>query len=722
MKQVKLAIILMTLASLAAYSQQIPNGSFENWSTRPTWGFLPTGWYGTNYVDLNYVGVTRESDNPVDGTFYVKLTAKSQNVFGTVYKSPGGLTLSDLYHATRVDLFKEGKPKAGVAYNARPARLTGYHKYVSINNDSYYMSVALTKWRGTFRDTIGYAEKRSSQNIDSWTKFEMPIQYRSQDTPDTLNLVFLTTPVFKEADLTKVQIGSSLSLDKLEFIMVDIFKVDFSYSGNPCTGETLSFSATSENVPGDSWEWKVNGNVTGTGTTMSYTFPGVVSPVNFNVTLKGTNNQIGTDEITKTVTIHPKPDIRLMPKDPSICPKSSITLTATGGVTYQWNTVGSGSQITVTPQPYALYEVTGTDQFGCTNKASSMIFYHSLDTTTVHDQFCSNATYSFFGRELTTAGTYFHSLPSIKTGCDSTIRLVLATKPVPVATLTANKNAVCTGSEAVLTATPGFAGYDWGEGFITSNTFTVKPEGIQRYSVVVKSENGCKVTLSKEIGIHPVDKTEKKVTICQGDSINVFGNWIKTHGTFQKIYANRNGCDSISVIQVSVNPLPRQFKPEGSGGYSPDKEGRRIILTGSENGVVYKLMKDGQSVKSITGYGEEISFGLHPAGQYLIVAENLVTGCTVTMKDTVVITLLVGIDNLVSGEKVRLYPNPARERIYFSTIPEGNLRIYNAQGRIVYYREDFRQVSLDIQEFSPGLYIVEINKQGIPEFLKFIKF
>ena len=708
MRTIILSILSILVLNQTSFSQQIPNGSFENWSTRPTWGFLPTGWYGTNYTDLNYVGVTRESDKPVDGTFFVKLTAKSQTLFGTTYKVPGGLTLSDLYHATKVDLFKEGKPKAGVAYTARPARLTGYQKYTSINNDSYYMSVALTKWRGTTRDTIGYVEQRSSQTVTDWTKFELPIQYRSQDIPDTLNIVFLTTPVLTQADLSKVQVGSTLSLDKLEFIMEDFFKVDFSYTGNPCTGGTLTFSATSDNVQGDSWEWSVNGVAAGNGATMTYNFPEVVTPTHFSVKLKGTNNKIGSDEITKVVTIHPRPVITLLPENPYICPKSTITLTAGGGISYQWNTAGSGSQITVTPQLYARYVVTGTDQYGCTNSASSMIFYHKLDTTTVSAQFCSNESYSFFNRTLSLPGTYYHTLKSIKTGCDSTIRLVLSTIPAPIATLTADKNAVCTGSSTVLTATPGMAGYNWGEGFVKTNTLTVIPEKIQSFTVIVKSENGCTVTLNKEIGIFPIEITEKKVMICQGESVNIFGDWINAQGTFQKTFANRNGCDSISIIEVNVNPLPIQFAVEGSGGYSPDKEGRMIILTGSETGTTYRLMKNGESVKSVSGNGGELSFGLQTAGQYLIRAENAATRCTTMMKDTVVITLLVGIDITDMDNSTAIYPNPANDKVYISVPEKSSIRFFTNSGQVIMQIPDFQSNFINVQSFAPGIYFVEI--------------
>lgn len=558
MKNILILTILITVAFTSyIQAQQIPNPSFETWVNRGIWGFLPRDWYGTNYSDfVNHVGVTRIADNAVDGQYHVKMEAKSINFFGSTYKIPGGLTLSDLYHATGVDFFKEGKPKAGVAFAGTPSRVTGYYKYKPVNNSEFYMSAVLTKWRGTYRDTIAIAEKRNNQLVTEWTPFELALEYRKSENPDTLNIVFLTSAVFKEADLPKVQPGTTMEIDHLGLVMADYFKVNYTTEGNPCTGNTLIFKASSENIPASRWEWYIGPTYAGNQQTLSYKFPEVTEPTDFNVRLRGVS-PIGNDEVTKIITIHPNPDIRLLPENPEICPGSTITLTATGGETYTWNVTGAvNNQITVTPTLGSLYEIIGRDQYGCTNFASSRIFYHNLDTTNLTATFCKSSSYNFLGRTISEPGIYFHNLKSVITGCDSTLRLTLNELPISNLSVISDRNYICPGQLVNLTATEGFESYDWGKGPSSNNTLEVNPKATTTYYVTAKMVNGCYVTDSLTIEIAPPFVNEQQKNICFGDSILIFGNWKYTSGTFEEIFKNINGCDSIVRIMLNVLPIP----------------------------------------------------------------------------------------------------------------------------------------------------------------------
>jgi hypothetical protein len=52
--------------------------------------------------------------------------------------------------------------------------------------------------------------------------------------------------------------------------------------------------------------------------------------------------------------------------DVTICPGASTTLTATGGVTYNWNNgLGAGNGFSVSPAATTTYTVTGTNAGGC---------------------------------------------------------------------------------------------------------------------------------------------------------------------------------------------------------------------------------------------------------------------------------------------------------------------------------------------------------------------
>ncbi|MCL1822403.1 MAG: hypothetical protein FWG22_06230, partial [Prolixibacteraceae bacterium] len=305
--------VLITVSGL--YEQQPPNASFENWSTVITWGYLPTGWNGTNYSDFKFTGVTRETDNPVNGSYYVKLEAKTAYYGSDSETIPGGLALADIEF---VYYGETGRPrgKAGIAYASRPARLYGSFKYTKAGNDNAIMRVVLTKWNGASRDTIGYVQKAVTSNVADWTKFDLGIEYRSTATPDTLNIIFSTSY------FNSVTAGSTLCIDHLEFLMQDSFDVDYTVSGKPCSGATLQFDATSSTLEATGWQWKLNGAVVGTNKTLSYTFPEVDVTTDYTLTLTGFSS-LGPDEMTKTIQIHPKPNVQIDPFNPLICPQSS---------------------------------------------------------------------------------------------------------------------------------------------------------------------------------------------------------------------------------------------------------------------------------------------------------------------------------------------------------------------------------------------------------------
>src|ERR1041385_2810217 len=67
---------------------------------------------------------------------------------------------------------------------------------------------------------------------------------------------------------------------------------------------------------------------------------------------------------------------------PNICLGSSVTLTASGGSGYSWNTGASGSSITVSPTTATTYTVTGTEPVCNTLKNKSITVNVSPAVTT----------------------------------------------------------------------------------------------------------------------------------------------------------------------------------------------------------------------------------------------------------------------------------------------------------------------------------------------------
>lgn len=153
-----------------------------------------------------------------------------------------------------------------------------------------------------------------------------------------------------------------------------------------------------------------------------------------------------------------------------ICPGNRSILTASGAVTYSWNqpavSVASSTDnpIVVTPTIGTVYSVTGWGVAGCTNTAN-----YSVNML-----------------------------------------------PLPNLTITSQPSVVCAGGVNTLTAT-GALNYNWQPvGPLTSVTTVTPPTGINTYTVIGQSANGCTntavVTLTPGVTI-PLS-TAANVTIC----------------------------------------------------------------------------------------------------------------------------------------------------------------------------------------------------------------
>ncbi|MEG1586855.1 MAG: T9SS type A sorting domain-containing protein, partial [Bacteroidales bacterium] len=77
-------------------------------------------------------------------------------------------------------------------------------------------------------------------------------------------------------------------------------------------------------------------------------------------------------------------------------------------------------------------------------------------------------------------------------------------------------------------------------------------------------------------------------------------------------------------------------------------------------------------------------------------------------------------ETMTSGLKV--YPNPAKERLFITGADNQNYRILNIAGRVIRATATYRSVEgIDTSVLTPGIYFIEINGAKSTEILKFIK-
>lgn len=131
------------------------------------------------------------------------------------------------------------------------------------------------------------------------------------------------------------------------------------------------------------------------------------------------------------------------------------------------------------------------------------------------------------------AGLYTQLLKSAQ-GCDSTLTITISTLP---SALSKDTLSLCTGDSILV-----FGTYKK-----TSGTF----------SKAFTAANGCDSTAAITIKLRPLPSTKDSISICEGDSVVVFGKYISKAGTYQQVYTSAQGCDSTSVIELSIAPFIR---------------------------------------------------------------------------------------------------------------------------------------------------------------------
>jgi len=222
-------------------------------------------------------------------------------------------------------------------------------------------------------------------------------------------------------DQIKVYVPSSPSLD-----------ADFTASQTTiCAGQCISFTDASSGNP-TSWDWTFAGATPGTSTQQNPTNICYNTPGDYTVTLTvGDGNSTDTETKTAYIHVNPLPSVTVDASQTQICPGQQVTLTAFGASSYTWdNGLGNGNPVQVTPASTTTYNVTGTDNNGCSNSASVTVEVSNIIQVTIDTVLCPGETITIAGQVYTTPGTYTDTTVS-SAGCDSVTVIHIAEGLIP---------------------------------------------------------------------------------------------------------------------------------------------------------------------------------------------------------------------------------------------------------------------------------------------------
>jgi len=206
-----IAVIGFTAASA---QQPIPNGDLESWTLYPGQGSFKSyeepndGWSSGNgaiHVAPNADPVCEKSTDAQSGIYSAKLTTRKifgQIASGSMYLGTFKLNLGNPRESARL----------GVPYTDRPVQFKGYYKYLPSGGDSAMIRATLRKWNGATSDTIGEAKMLVPVMVESWTPFNLVFDYRSEEQPDTIEVVFAASA---GGEFFRGDEGSTLYIDNV---------------------------------------------------------------------------------------------------------------------------------------------------------------------------------------------------------------------------------------------------------------------------------------------------------------------------------------------------------------------------------------------------------------------------------------------------------------------------------------------------------------------------
>ncbi|MGP8216255.1 MAG: T9SS type A sorting domain-containing protein [Bacteroidia bacterium] len=372
------------------------------------------------------------------------------------------------------------------------------------------------------------------------------------------------------------------------------------------------------------------------------------------------------------------------PANDSVCHGSSVTLTASGGVSYSW-TGGITNAVAFTPVSSGKYYVTGTASTGCSNQDSVTI---NVDNPTI------------------------------------TITSVPASA------------AVCQGASVTLSGNGGVS-YSWSGGITNGTPFI--PASSASYIVTGTDSHSCKNTDTIAVTVNTIPVvtiTSSPIddTICSGSAIILSGNGADSYswsggisngvpfsptasGKFTVTGTTSSGCSNTDSVNVVVNPSP----VVSISGQSSILPGNNDTLVATVTGATSYVWSTGSTLDTII---------VAPTTQttYTVTGTGA-NGCSDTASFTVTIKTITLVNTINDGSGTSIYPNPAHDRaivqLGITNYGYGTwyVNIYNMLGEKMYSQFTIHnpQFTIDVSNLAQGMYFLKIETSTSVQVVKFIK-
>ncbi len=281
------------------------------------------------------------------------------------------------------------------------------------------------------------------------------------------------------------------------------------------------------------------------------------------------------------VNVYDLPNINITPAYADIQADSTLTLTASGGLSYTWSPtvvigLGNGTNsILVTTDTLTHLKVVGIDANGCVNSNTAVINPHPYLRISTHKQsmcvgdstylqaetpsschfFWSTGAFSQGIWVKPNTSTTYHCTIIDNTGFTNTKSIGILVYTKPYVYVSPDPVYVCQGTQTVMEA-KGARFYQWFPSTELNNTIgkTVITSATQNivYSVVGTDDFGCSDTASVDVYVIPnaqVAVSQPNISICEGQSAQM-----QASGTYQYLWEPSLNLNDSSLSNPTATP------------------------------------------------------------------------------------------------------------------------------------------------------------------------
>jgi hypothetical protein len=434
--------------------------------------------------------------------------------------------------------------------------------------------------------------------------------------------------------------------------------------------------------------------------------------------------------------------------DVTICNGESVTLNASGGINYTWNTGETGSSPTFSPTVTTTYTVTVTDNFGNSDSDSVTITVNEMPNVTVSENITiiegESTSLEAQGAEnyLWSTGetsstitvspiqTTTYTVEGTTATCSGQAQVTVTVEALFQASAGADER-VCDDSayEVVLTANQGDS-YLWSTGE-TSQSIVVSPLSTTTYTVTV-SQGQQEDTDDVTVYVDP----SPNVSIVNGESVDILnGDFITLTASGANTYEWNNGA---TQPNIAVSPsTTTTYEVKGYIGDCYDEKQvtvnvfQPVVANAGEN---VSICLDEIATLTASG-GDEYVWNTGEITQSIQVSPSETTEYTVTVfnaMDFDEASVMVEVDANCDSQPGEIgqesldfmfdiFPNPASNLLNLKlsgTSLSSNVYIFDITGKLIMRTEisndegtprTTRQI--DISAMQSGVYIVKLLDQ-----------